>query len=67
MAPLVDAFQKANPNIKVNVQYLPQATLGQATVTALQAGNAADVLYSSSSLDCRFPRPFLVWSTCAAK
>ena len=41
MAPLIDDFQKANPNIKVNVQYLPQATLGQATVTALQAGNAA--------------------------
>jgi raffinose/stachyose/melibiose transport system substrate-binding protein len=47
MAPLIDAFQKANPNIKVNVQYLPQATLGQATVTALQAGNAPDVLYTN--------------------
>ena len=47
LAPLIDAFQKANPNIKVNVQYLPQATLGQATVTALQAGNAADVLYTN--------------------
>jgi raffinose/stachyose/melibiose transport system substrate-binding protein len=47
MAPLVADFQKANPNIKVNVQYLPQATLGQATVTALQAGNAADVLYTN--------------------
>jgi raffinose/stachyose/melibiose transport system substrate-binding protein len=47
LAPLVAAFEKANPNIKVNVQYLPQATLGQATVTALQAGNAADVLYTN--------------------
>ena len=47
MAPLVSDFEKANPNIKVNVQYLPQATLGQATVTALQAGNAADVLYTN--------------------
>jgi raffinose/stachyose/melibiose transport system substrate-binding protein len=47
MAPLVADFEKANPNIKVNVQYLPQATLGQATVTALQAGNAADVLYTN--------------------
>lgn len=47
MAPLVDDFQKANPNIKVNVQYLPQATLAQATVTALQAGNAPDVLYTN--------------------
>jgi raffinose/stachyose/melibiose transport system substrate-binding protein len=47
LAPLVAAFEKANPTIKVNVQYLPQATLGQATVTALQAGNAADVLYTN--------------------
>ena len=47
MAPLVNDFQKVNPNIKVNVQYLPQATLGQATVTALQAGNAPDVLYTN--------------------
>jgi raffinose/stachyose/melibiose transport system substrate-binding protein len=47
MAPLVADFEKANANIKVNVQYLPQATLGQATVTALQAGNAADVLYTN--------------------
>lgn len=47
LAPLVADFEKANPNIKVNVQYLPQATLGQATVTALQAGNAPDVLYTN--------------------
>lgn len=47
LAPLVSDFEKANPNIKVNVQYLPQATLGQAEVTALQAGNAADILYTN--------------------
>lgn len=47
MAPLVSDFEKANPGIKVNVQYLPQASLGQATVTALQAGNAPDVLYTN--------------------
>jgi raffinose/stachyose/melibiose transport system substrate-binding protein len=47
LAPLVSDFEKANPNIKVNVQYLPQATLGQATLTALQAGNAPDVLYTN--------------------
>jgi raffinose/stachyose/melibiose transport system substrate-binding protein len=47
LAPLMAAFEQANPGIKVNVQYLPQATLGQATVTALQAGNAADVLYTN--------------------
>jgi raffinose/stachyose/melibiose transport system substrate-binding protein len=47
LAPLVNDFEKANPNIKVNVQYLPQATLGQAEVTALQAGNAADILYTN--------------------
>jgi raffinose/stachyose/melibiose transport system substrate-binding protein len=47
LAPLMADFEKANPNIKVNVQYLPQATLGQATVTALQAGNAPDVMYTN--------------------
>src|SRR5947207_2030607 len=46
MGPLIHGFQKANPNRKVNVQYLPQATLGQASVTALQAGNAPAVLYT---------------------
>ena len=47
LAPLVNDFEKANPGIKVNVQYLPQATLGQAEVTSLQAGNAADILYTN--------------------
>lgn len=47
MAPLVSAFEKAHPNIKVNTSYAPVESYGQALVTSLQAGNGPDVFYSN--------------------
>ncbi len=47
MAPLVQRFEKANPSIKVQVQYVPVEQYGQSLITALQAGNAPDVFYTN--------------------
>lgn len=47
MAPLVKSFEATNPNIKVNVTYTPVQSYPQALYTQLQAGNAADVVYTN--------------------
>ncbi|MCU1481846.1 MAG: extracellular solute-binding protein family 1 [Subtercola sp.] len=45
--PVVQAFEKANPNITVNVQYLPVDTYGQVVQTRFQSGNGPDIVWGS--------------------
>jgi raffinose/stachyose/melibiose transport system substrate-binding protein len=45
--PLVAAFEKANPSIKVDVSYLPIDTYGQAVQTEFQGGNGPDLVWGS--------------------
>jgi len=40
-------FEKAYPNIKVNMAYVPTATLPQVLLTQLQAGSGPDLFYGS--------------------
>jgi raffinose/stachyose/melibiose transport system substrate-binding protein len=46
--PLIDAFQAANPTIKVNLVETPTGDYANVLRTQLQAGNAPDVFYGSS-------------------
>lgn len=41
-------FEKANPNIQINMEYVPTATLPQLLLTQLQGGNGPDIFYGSS-------------------
>lgn len=45
--PLFDAFEQANPGIKVNAQYTPNDSYPQLIRTQLQAGHAADVIQTT--------------------
>jgi raffinose/stachyose/melibiose transport system substrate-binding protein len=45
--PVVAAFEKANPTIKVDVQYLPVDTYGQVVQTRFQSGNGPDLVWGS--------------------
>jgi len=40
-------FAKAYPNIKINMSYVPTATLPQVLLTQLQGGNGPDLFYGS--------------------
>ena len=45
--PVVSAFEKAHPSIKVDVEYLPVNTYGQAVQTQFQGGNGPDLVWGS--------------------
>lgn len=45
--PVVAAFEKANPDITVKVQYLPVDTYGQVVQTRFQSGNGPDIVWGS--------------------
>lgn len=45
--PVIAAFEKANPDIAVKVQYLPVDTYGQVVQTRFQSGNGPDLVWGS--------------------
>jgi raffinose/stachyose/melibiose transport system substrate-binding protein len=45
--PMVKEFNKTHSNIKVDIQYLESAKLGQIVSTQIQAGNAPDIIYAT--------------------
>jgi raffinose/stachyose/melibiose transport system substrate-binding protein len=45
--PMVQGFNTSHPDIKVDVQYLESAKLGQIVSTQIQAGNAPDIVYAN--------------------
>ena len=45
--PVVAAFEKAYPAVKVDVEYLPVNTYGQAVQTQFQGGNGPDLVWGS--------------------
>jgi raffinose/stachyose/melibiose transport system substrate-binding protein len=45
--PVITAFEKANPDITVKVQYLPVDTYGQVVQTRFQSGNGPDIVWGS--------------------
>jgi raffinose/stachyose/melibiose transport system substrate-binding protein len=45
--PMVQSFNKAHTDIKVDVQYLESAKLGQIVSTQIQAGNPPDIVYAN--------------------
>ena len=46
-------FEKANPNITINMEYVPTANLPQLLLTQLQGGNGPDIFYGSSGSGTR--------------
>ncbi|GHF34734.1 raffinose/stachyose/melibiose transport system substrate-binding protein [Amycolatopsis bartoniae] len=45
--PLFEAFEKANPGVKIDAQYTPNDSYPQLIQTRLQAGHAADVIQTT--------------------
>jgi len=45
--PVVETFNSSHTDIKVEVQYLESARLGQLVSTQIQAGNAPDIVYAN--------------------
>jgi raffinose/stachyose/melibiose transport system substrate-binding protein len=45
--PVIAAFEKANPGVTVDVQYLPVDTYGQVVQTRFQSGNGPDLVWGS--------------------